>query len=325
MSLFAKIYRSSSHEQYDFIYVGFLLLFEATLAITIIRKVPYTEIDWKAYMEEVSCWLGDSDDSTVRERYQWDYSEMKGGTGPLVYPAGFLYLYTCLRWVCSQEIFFSIFMNEDGGDDMTNSLNSNEVTKVKGTSGVNIRVAQYLFAIFYIVNAAIVLLIYTKVVRWKRYRDSANKNKVLTNGENTNMVWSWRVAMLLTCFSKRVHSIFVLRLFNDAPCMLLLYLSTYLFMERGKLSWKTGCIFFSLAVSIKMNVLLFAPGLLLLFLQSDVSTKFLNTVQHLSICAIVQITLGSPFLLHYPINYLRKAFEFDRVFFHKWTVNWKVS
>jgi ALG3 protein len=41
-------------------------------------------------------------------------------------------------------------------------------------------------------------------------------------------------------------------------------------------------------------------------------------------CALPQLLLGAPFLLTYPVSYLRKAFELDRVFFYQWTVNWKV-
>jgi alpha-1,3-mannosyltransferase len=37
------------------------------------------------------------------------------------------------------------------------------------------------------------------------------------------------------------------------------------------------------------------------------------------------LVLGAPFLLTYPQSYIRKAFELDRVFFYKWTVNWKAS
>jgi len=70
-----------------------------------------------------------------------------------------------------------------------------------------------------------------------------------------------------------------------------------------------------------MNVLLFAPGLLLLLLQSQ--PNLTGTLICLSICASVQLILGAPFLLTYPVSYLRKAFELDRVFFYKWTVNWK--
>jgi len=136
--------------------------------------------------------------------------------------------------------------------------------------------------------------------------------------KETNLLWNWRVGMTFLCLSKRIHSIFVLRLFNDAPAMLLFYVSTYLFMKS---KWKIGCLFFSLAVSIKMNVLLFAPGLLLLLLQA--SQNLIGTILCLGICAIVQIILGAPFLLTFPVSYIRKAFELDRVFFFQWTVNWK--
>ena len=86
-------------------------------------------------------------------------------------------------------------------------------------------------------------------------------------------------------------------------------------------AWTLGCVVFSLAVSIKMNVLLFAPGLFLLLLQKNQS--LLGTIRHLSVCASVQLALGWPFLTTYPISYVKKAFEFDRVFFFMWTVNWK--
>jgi hypothetical protein len=44
---------------------------------------PDTEIDWVAYMQEVGGFLDG-------ER---NYMALRGDTGPLVYPAGFLYLY----------------------------------------------------------------------------------------------------------------------------------------------------------------------------------------------------------------------------------------
>ena len=60
----------------------------------------------------------------------------------------------------------------------------------------------------------------------------------------------------------------------------------------------------------------------MLLLQRNRS--ILGTIQNLSICALVQLVLGWPFLSTYPISYIKKAFEFDRVFFYKWTVNWKL-
>jgi len=43
-----------------------------------------TEIDWVAYMEEVGGFLNGT----------LDYQYLKGGTGPLVYPAGFVYIFS---------------------------------------------------------------------------------------------------------------------------------------------------------------------------------------------------------------------------------------
>lgn len=44
-----------------------------------------TEIDWVAYMQEVGGWWSG----------EMDYTKLGGDTGPLVYPAGFLYANTC--------------------------------------------------------------------------------------------------------------------------------------------------------------------------------------------------------------------------------------
>lgn len=48
--------------------------------------LPDTEIDWKAYMEQAEQYIDG----------QRDYSMIKGNTGPLVYPAAHLYIYSAL-------------------------------------------------------------------------------------------------------------------------------------------------------------------------------------------------------------------------------------
>lgn len=75
---------------------------------------------------------------------------------------------------------------------------------------------------------------------------------------------SRRWAMLLLCLSKRVKSIYYLRLFNESVLMLPLYLSILLFTYQ---QWFWGIVVLSFALSIKMNVLLFFPGLLLLLFE----------------------------------------------------------
>ena len=69
-----------------------------------------TEIDWKAYMEEVKGFLNG----------ELNYYRLRGGTGPLVYPAGFVYVYSILYYISEQ--------------------------------GANILAAQYAFAVLYVVQ-----------------------------------------------------------------------------------------------------------------------------------------------------------------------------
>jgi alpha-1,3-mannosyltransferase len=54
-----------------------------------------TEIDWSTYMQQVSMVF----DKGVR-----DYSQISGDSGPLVYPAGFVYLFRALQMVCGEDI-----------------------------------------------------------------------------------------------------------------------------------------------------------------------------------------------------------------------------
>jgi len=250
--------------RFDWLFLGGILVAEALLGYVIIEKIPYTEIDWIAYMEEVDTY----------ESGERDYRNIRGGTGPLVYPAGFLYLFSYLKRLTHK--------------------------------GTDVRAAQFLFLGFYLATQMVVLGIYQQCLR-SRTRSSYQ-------------VWLGRLAMGILCLSKRIHSIFMLRLFNDGPTMLLLYLSILIFNRQ---QWTIGCVVFSLAVSIKMNVLLFAPGLLLLLLES--SGSLWEVILRLGFCcALPQLILGAPFLVTFPVSYLRKAFELDRVFFYQWTVNWKV-
>lgn len=268
----------ATERPWDTLFITGLLAAEFVLGIIVIDKVPYTEIDWEAYMQEVGMWFDDG---------IYDYRQIYGGTGPLVYPAGFLYLFTLLRWITNK--------------------------------GENIRVAQYVFLAFYLMHQALVLLIYTRASRFL----AANINTIGSSPlQRAHTIWSWRIAMALCCCSKRLHSIFILRLFNEGPTMVLLYLCFFFLINNH---WNSGCFAFSYAVSIKMNVLLFAPGLLLILIQQARGDFKLVFRRLMVCCAMPQLALGAPFLFTFPESYLRKAFELDRVFFFKWTVNWKVN
>ncbi|KAF2298464.1 hypothetical protein GH714_023659 [Hevea brasiliensis] len=77
-----------------------LIFMDALLVALIIAYVPYTKIDWDAYMSQVAGFL-------EGER---DYSNLKGDTGPLVYPAGFLYVYSAIQYVTGGDVSSSASM-----------------------------------------------------------------------------------------------------------------------------------------------------------------------------------------------------------------------
>ncbi|MCJ1472294.1 dolichyl-P-Man:Man(5)GlcNAc(2)-PP-dolichol alpha-1,3-mannosyltransferase [Lambiella insularis] len=66
-----------------------LLTADAALCALIIWKVPYTEIDYTTYMAQVSLYL----------KGERDYTRIEGPTGPLVYPAAHVYIYSVLHWL----------------------------------------------------------------------------------------------------------------------------------------------------------------------------------------------------------------------------------
>jgi alpha-1,3-mannosyltransferase len=288
-----------------YVIAGVLVLCEVALLACIIQFRGYTEIDWIAYMQEVEGWL----------KGELNYYNLKGDTGPLVYPAVFLYIFGALHQVTN--------------------------------GGTNIRLAQWIFAGIYIINLIVVFAIYISCgeelvvnVQNKLISNNDSVDQTTTHsakrhahssmetqkGENTTTLrlskssdqtllpmWIWPVLVL----SLRIHSIFVLRMFNDTIAILFGYISIYLFINN---KYRFGCLIYSLGVGVKMNMLLYAPGVLLCMLLSQ---GIVETFTCLSICALTQLITGYAFLSTYPIEYLSRSFELNRVFFYKWTVNFK--
>lgn len=136
-----------------------------------------------------------------------DYTFIKGDTGPLVYPAIHLYIYTALYYLTNR--------------------------------GTNILVAQGIFHALYLVTLAFVLACYRRI-----------------------KAPPWLLATLV--LSKRLHSIFLLRLFNDAWATLGLWIAICSFQRR---KWGIGAISWCLALGVKMTVLLVAPAVGTILLQ----------------------------------------------------------
>eukprot|EP00871_Galdieria_phlegrea_P004389 jgi/Galph1/4951/GphlegSOOS_G3631.1 len=232
-----------------------LFCLDLLVSIFVIVRVPYTEIDFKTYLQQVY---------QVFFEGKRDYQTIGGDTGPLVYPAGFLVFYRLLYAI--------------------------------SCGGKELLPAQIVFALIHASTLFIVLLIYICC--------DLNGHDLL-------------FCALPLVFSRRVLSIHVLRLFNDAIVSFLSYLSILLFLLQQHF---LGCIVYSLSVSVKMSALLYAPGVFIILLESG---PLIQVVWYILVCALVQLGIGAPFLLEYPMSYILKAFEFHRVFLYQWTVNWK--
>lgn len=72
---------------------------------------------------------------------------------------------------------------------------------------------------------------------------------------------------------------------------------------------------------MKMNILLFSPGLLVLFLTY---LGLQGTLVQLGVCASIQAIIGAPFILNNSVSYFNGAFNFGRHFLYQWTVNWRM-
>ena len=107
-------------------------------------------------------------------------------------------------------------------------------------TGGAVPAAQLIFAALYVATQALVMALYIR----------------------TRAMPPWTLALL--CVSRRLHSVFVLRLFNDCWAMFVAYAATYALQGRR---WTPAILLYSLAVSVKMNVLLFAPGVLAVIIK----------------------------------------------------------
>jgi alpha-1,3-mannosyltransferase len=194
---------------------------------------------------------------------QRHYGLIKGDTGPLVYPALHVYLYTILYYLTDH--------------------------------GTNIFKAQCIFAGLYLTTLAFVLACYRKAG-----------------------APPWLLLPLV--LSKRLHSIFLLRLFNDCWATFFLWTSIWALQRK---SWSVGAILWGAGVGIKMTMLLPVPAMAAIIIQAvGAGESFFLAVW----IGIVQGSAAFPFLdqeIGTGFIYFERAFDFGRQFMHKWTVNWR--
>jgi len=178
-------------------------------------------------------------------------------------------------------------------------------------SGKNVRLAQHIYGGLYLVSVALTSAI---------YRKAGAPNWLL----------------FLLPLSKRLHSIYTLRLFNDcwavvsAQASILAYSSG--FLEVGTILY--ACVPFNVprfspwetdarpsgALSIKMSNMLYLPGIMVVVCNKR---GLLTTIWHVAATIVLQGFLGLPFIWEYPWEYLTGAFDFSRAFLYEWTVNWR--
>ena len=247
--------------------LAILLVFgEYVLCTLIIHKIPYTEIDWRAYMQEVEGPFVHND---------WNYTNLGGRYRPACVSCG-VCLYLRRYETCGRlESCYGRNKPREGpvGD--------------------------------YDRPVDIQIYIYSKPSACSCHVWSSAPEKYATMGMYFDMP------------VKTNTFIFVLRLFNDGIAMGFLYAALLLFTKQR---WTLGCILFSIAFSVKMNIILFAPALFLLLLKA---TGIVGTVMNIVLCAVIQVLLGLPFMMEDFWGYINGSFELGRVFKFKWTVNWK--
>ncbi|KIM62064.1 glycosyltransferase family 58 protein [Scleroderma citrinum Foug A] len=123
--------------------------------------------------------------------------------------------------------------------------------------------------------------------------------------------------LLFLPLSKRLHSIFVLRLFND--CWGVVFAQAAILAFQGAMD-DIGILFYSLSLSVKMSALLYLPGLLVILFKRH---GLMATARYMINLVAIQVLLARPFLGANTHSYLKNAFDFSRVFLYKWTVNWR--
>ncbi|ODV64360.1 dolichyl-P-Man:Man(5)GlcNAc(2)-PP-dolichol alpha-1,3-mannosyltransferase [Ascoidea rubescens DSM 1968] len=251
-----------------------IFIIELIAGKLIIFRVPYTEIDFSTYLQQVQLF----------NKGELDYEKIVGETGPLVYPAGHLWIFKVLNNIYEEDH--------------------------------NLEFIQLTYA--WLLNLTLI----NYLISYNCFNNSLRK--------------PWFIVFLI--LSKRIQSIYLLRLFNDCWAA---YFISFLFVGlqltsliKQKFNSSThlisllmfvNSITYSLAISIKMNSLLYLPAFLLISFYLNNGNFFKTVLNLLTI-------IGSQYLIAYPFfnngdqiksNYLHNAFNFKRHFLHNWSINWR--
>lgn len=210
-----------------------------------------------------------------------DYPSIKGSTGPIVYPAAHVYIYT-----------FLYHLTDEGRD---------------------ILLGQILFAALYLATLIVVIAC---------YRHTGAPPYLFP----------------LLVLSKRLHSIYMLRMFNDGVAAFAMWLAIYFCLRRN---WTVGVAIWSLGVGVKMTLVLLVPsiaigtllslglaqsvvlGAMAMLIQVSSQSSALQFIPGNWTNVKLQVLIAVPFLQSNSVGYASRAFELSRQFLFKWTVNWR--
>ena len=125
--------------------------------------------------------------------------------------------------------------------------------------------------------------------------------------------------LVLLIFSKRLHSIFMLRLFNDCFAVLALFTSIYAY-QKG--FYTLGSLVYSFGLGTKLSLALAGPAIAIVLFQVLEPSRAMNA---LMLMLQMQIVVGFQFWSVNARAYFGRAFELGRQFLFKWTVNWRFA
>lgn len=271
--------------------------------------------DWDAYMEQVArVWGGAVATApavpAVAATGTFNYSALHGDTGALVYPAGHVWLHSAwwavTRWDAARWTTEYVPKPLPGYEG-----------RVTRPHAVLAGVVQQAYAALYAVLLSLVWLLYDAMAQPTMAqpggRAAGSGNAQLLRSIAGDVTFAVMLAL-----ARRSRETAALGLFNDVYVAVASYAAILLIARRR---WLLGCIVYSLAVSIKMNALLYAPALAWLLLQHP-HAPLANAIVHVAVCALVQLVLALPFLTAAPLAYLAAAFNLGRAFEQRWSVNW---
>lgn len=254
-----------------------ILIGEYFILNFIIKNVPYTEIDYSTYMQQI----------LQIEQGERDYSKIGGDTGPIVYPGGYVLIYKIMKRI-------------------TNGME-------------RLNDGQHVFKWVYLLSLLFSFL--------------------LVHGSSNGKLPPY--VYVLSALSKRLHSIYVLRLFNDGFTTMFMLAGIVCLQEWTKRSGKStstiamampllllATALLTFAVTVKMSALLVAPAAFALVIAqtgAHVSPLLAAAATAVGVVAttswpFVGAGLGLTWAQRWA--FLNGAFDVGRVFAQKWSVNW---